>query len=264
MKGTNLRDVDACDGLSGPGVIALNTVETMKSTEAPEFYEGRLVKHRPARHCIPRYKYYFSSEEWFENTEVTRRERNQSRRPRRNSINECEKFNNENISQSHCPKNDCTKQKCLKNEPKTNSNDKLNTETSQKSLNCKNTINNSKSQEKSLSFEAEDSEEYKAHFNVDIPSKVYADTYIRKNAAKWKSTPVPGMLTCSEYDQYRNEAIQPYDRVYEKSRGVLPKYGGYVPGLKFRYGSPFGQLTYNARELGFTKSRTWGGAVSLF
>jgi hypothetical protein len=47
---------------------------------------------------------------------------------------------------------------------------------------------------------------------------------------------------------------------------MVPKYGGYVPGLKFRYGSPFGQLTYNAREIGVpsNKSRTWGGAVSLF
>merc|ERR1712167_413869 len=187
------------------------------------------------------------SDEWFENNELTRKAR-KSRRSRRNSVNECEIFNDKDKDSSK----KSSKASCSNED----TNDKLNTE---------NTNKNSKSaSNEKVSFEAEDSEEYKAHFNINVPSRVYADTYIRKNAAKWKSTPVPGMLTCSEYDQYGNEAIQPYDRVYEKNRGVLPKYGGYVPGLKFRYGSPFGQLTYNARELGFTKSRTWGGAVSLF
>ena len=255
MKGSNLRDVSS-EVLAGPGVLAKNIVENMKSTEAPEFYEGRLVKHRPARHCIPRYKYYFTSDEWFENNELTKaRKVGGRRRSRRNSVNECELFNDK--------KTDCSKNLNDNND----ANDKLNTKQSETPENSNNTTKNttkSACSNDKVSFEAEDSEEYKAHFNINVPSRVYADTYIRKNAAKWKSTPVPGMLTCTEYDQYRNEAIQPYDRVYEKSRGVLPKYGGYVPGLKFRYGSPFGQLTYNARELGFTKSRTWGGAVSLF
>ena len=235
MKGGNVKDTSS-EVLAGPGVLDKNIVDNMKSTEAPEFYEGRLVKHRPARHCIPRYKYYFSSEEWFENNELTKKPRR--RGGRRNSVNECE-----TVSSDEKKSDENAREKSSTNLESKNSDNKLLTK---------------------KSLETEDSEEYKAHFNVNIPSRVYADTYIRKNAAKWKSTPVPGMLTCSEYDQYRNEAIQPYDRVYEKNRGVLPKYGGYVPGLKFRYGSPFGQLTYNARELGFTKSRTWGGAVSLF
>ena len=72
---SSCRKERCVSGLSGPGVLDNNVVENMKSTEAPEFYEGRLVKHRPARHCIPRYKYYFSSDEWFENTEVTRKPR---------------------------------------------------------------------------------------------------------------------------------------------------------------------------------------------
>ena len=110
-----------------------------------------------------------------------------------------------------------------------------------------------------------ESEEYN-QYTVQIPSKVYADTYIRKDASKWKSTPVPGIRVCPESDQYRQQVIDEYAKVYPKERSVLPKYGGYVPGLKFRYGSPFGQLTCNAREIGIDsqKSRTWGGAVSLF
>ena len=110
----------------------------------------------------------------------------------------------------------------------------------------------------------ESSEEYQEYNQSEFSSKLYGDSYIRKDAAKWKSTPVPGIRTATNYDQYRNEAIKHYDCVYDKNRGVLPKYGGYVPGLKFRYGSTFGQLTYNAREIGCSKSRTWGGAVSLF
>merc|ERR1712159_586115 len=228
MKGGNVKDTSS-EVLAGSGVLDKNIVDNMKSTEAPEFHEGRLVKHRPARHCIPRYKYYFSSDEWFNDTEITKKK---------------------SSTESSQPNSDRKKSVKLQ---KSKSQQKVNEDPYDNPYVCD-----------KVSFEAEDSEEYKQHFAVEVPSKVYADTYIRRNAAKWKSTPVPGMLTCSEYDQYRSEAMQNYDRIYERKRGVLPKFGGYVPGLKFRYGSPFGQLTYNARELGFTKSRTWGGAVSLF
>merc|ERR1711994_250473 len=99
------------------------------------------------------------------------------------------------------------------------------------------------------------SDEYNA-YNVKIPSKVYADTYIRRDASKWKSTPVPGIRTCPESDKYRQMVIDEYASVYPKERSVLPKYGGYVPGLKFRYGSPFGQLTLNACEIGIDSQKS--------
>merc|ERR1711988_1671668 len=55
------------------------------------------------------------------------------------------------------------------------------------------------------SFQPE-SEEY-TQYTVKIPSKVYADTYIRKDASKWKSTPVPGIRVCPESDQYRQQVM---------------------------------------------------------
>nr|XP_039272179.1 protein FAM166B-like [Styela clava] len=87
---------------------------------------------------------------------------------------------------------------------------------------------------------------------------------IRPENVPWVSTPVPGMRTIPEYDLYRKDALQEKNNLYHVHSGLLPKYMGYVPGLKFRYGSTFGMLTYNAKEIGVGRSATWGGAVSLF
>merc|ERR1711915_50988 len=142
MKGGNVKDTST-EVLAGPGVLDKNIVDNMKSTEAPEFYEGRLVKHRPARHCIPRYKYYFSSEEWFENNELTKKP---IRRRRRNSVNECETGgSSSNESKSN---------------EKSSTREKKSSSTNLESKNSDNKLLTKKS------LETEDSEEYKAHFNV--------------------------------------------------------------------------------------------------
>ncbi|CAK8685508.1 unnamed protein product [Clavelina lepadiformis] len=87
----------------------------------------------------------------------------------------------------------------------------------------------------------------------------------RPEATAWLSTPVPGIRTIERYDLYRRAALdQKNSKVYHIHSGLLPKYMGYVPGLKFRYGSTFGMLTFNAKEVGVGRSSTWGGAVSLF
>lgn len=205
-----------------------STIHDMKSAEAPEFDQGRLIRTQPIRHKLPKHKFYYTNKEWFEPKPTLPK-----------------------IQTKDAATNDKPEQITL-NSPKPVE--------SQMSLQAK--INNNEITDPTKDFE---SEEYKK-YNVKVPSKVYADSYIRQDAAKWKSTPVPGFRTCTYFDQYRNEALKHYDCLYNKNRGVLPKYGGYVPGLKFRYGSPFGQLTYNAREIGVpkNKSRTWGGAVSLF
>merc|ERR1712139_111000 len=52
--------------------VAEDVGEKMKNVEAPEFQAGRLIKHRPIRHCIPRSKFYFSSEEWFIGNDITK------------------------------------------------------------------------------------------------------------------------------------------------------------------------------------------------
>uniref|UniRef100_H2Y9A6 Uncharacterized protein n=1 Tax=Ciona savignyi TaxID=51511 RepID=H2Y9A6_CIOSA len=81
----------------------------------------------------------------------------------------------------------------------------------------------------------------------------------------WVTTPVPGVGTIQEYDFYRRTALDHKNtNIYHIKSGLLPKFMGYVPGLKFRYGSTFGMLTYNAKEIGVERSSTWGGAVSLF
>lgn len=87
---------------------------------------------------------------------------------------------------------------------------------------------------------------------------------IRVESVPWVSTPVPGMRTIPAYDLYRKSALEIKNNLYHVHSGLLPKYMGYVPGLKFRYGSTFGMLTYNAKEIGVETSATWGGAVSLF
>nr|XP_002131361.1 uncharacterized protein LOC100186945 [Ciona intestinalis] len=92
------------------------------------------------------------------------------------------------------------------------------------------------------------------HSNIPTPGVV-----------PWVSTPVPGMRTIQDYDFYRRTALDHKNtNIYHIKSGLLPKFMGYVPGLKFRYGSTFGMLTYNAKEVGVERSATWGGAVSLF
>merc|ERR1711881_526502 len=184
------------------------TIGKMKLLEAPEFRHGKLIKLRPLRHTIPRCKFYYDSEEWFNATELPK---NRERTSVIEQMNHSAKRHEEYAKQR-----------------------KRSKVTQQQFLNEVDAMASSKVPED------EDSEEYKQTFNTEVPSK--------------------------EYDQYRTEAIKKYDSVYDQERSVLPKYGGYVPGLKFRYGPPFGQLTFNARELGIeaNKSRTWGGAVSLF
>lgn len=87
---------------------------------------------------------------------------------------------------------------------------------------------------------------------------------VRPDSVPWVSTPVPGARTIPAYDLYRRVALDEKDDLYHIDSGLLPKYMGYVPGLKFRYGATFGNLTFNAKEIGVEQSATWGGAVSLF
>nr|XP_012318722.1 protein FAM166B isoform X3 [Aotus nancymaae] len=44
--------------------------------------------------------------------------------------------------------------------------------------------------------------------------------------------------------------LPPLPRTYPQNLGLLPNYGGYVPGYKFQYGHTFGHLTHDALGLG--------------
>merc|ERR1711931_125985 len=214
-----------------------DAIEKMKFLEAPQFKQGKLIMQEPLRHCIPRCKFYYNSDEWFNATDVPKDRETSSLV---DQMNESQRTHDKVREQKLSKR----KRSCSTSET---------SETVTTTLPPK-------------ALEDEDSEEYKQTFNIEVPSKVYADTYIRRGVSKWATTPIPGIRICKEYDQYRVENLRRYSKIYNQDRSVLPKYGGYVPGLKFRYGSPFGQLTLNARELGIeaNKSRTWGGAVSLF
>ena len=80
----------------------------------------------------------------------------------------------------------------------------------------------------------------------------------------WVRSPIPGIHVCKEHEGKRNEILKKYQRIYGPSRGVIPKYMGYVPGIKYRFGGTIHDLSYNAREEGFKRTRTWAGTVSLF
>lgn len=238
------------------------SIEDMKNKEAPQFIEGRLLRPKPIRHKMPRTNFYYSNEEWFkETTPKTGANTGKSREVSGSSSGKS-KSHGKSLSNQSSPKESHRQPASATSAlPKISPSNE-----SQGS-------NRSKPNQKRVIIDADevsidkdfDSNEYN-EYKIRIPTKVYADSYIRRDAAKWKSTPVPGFRTCTFYDQYRRETLKHYDDVYDRHRGVVPKYGGYVPGLKFRYGSTFGQLTHNAREIGVetNKSRTWGGAVSLF
>jgi len=219
-------------------------IEEMKNKEAPIFDEGKLLRCKPIRHMIPRTNFYYSNKEWF-------KEKSASLPEIKKEDNLVAKTNEAN--ESDVPKSPSS--------PKTQ---KPTGTTLRRKSSKQVRIDNDEITNSQTDFSSQEYQSSKQQSN--IPTKVYADSYIRTDAAKWKSTPVPGFRTCTYFDQYRRQALKHYDNVYDRTRGVVPKYGGYVPGLKFRYGSTFGQLTHNAKEIGIERnlSRTWGGAVSLF
>jgi hypothetical protein len=81
---------------------------------------------------------------------------------------------------------------------------------------------------------------------------------------KWLSSPVPGCRTQPGLDPYRALACRDKNSlIYTKHSGLIPKYDGYVPGSRFRYGGRYGYLTYNAKEIDAPASKTWGGNTSI-
>ena len=80
----------------------------------------------------------------------------------------------------------------------------------------------------------------------------------------WVRSPIPGISVCAEHEGKRNEVLKKYQRIYGPSKGVIPKYMGYVPGVKYRFGGTLNAMSYNAREEGMKRTRTWAGNVSLF
>ena len=80
----------------------------------------------------------------------------------------------------------------------------------------------------------------------------------------WIRSPIPGIQVRKEHEGKRNELLKKYQRIYGPARGVIPKYMGYVPGVKYRYGGTINAMSLNAREEGLARTRTWAGTVSLF
>lgn len=232
------------------------TISNMKKVESPKFENGRLLRQIPLRHKLPKSNFYYNNEEFFKDSTFEKNDYDVSTGTTRSATNSKEVIEVKSVPE-------CIKLPVI--DPRKSSlvqDTTFNSKSKSRSSQTGKTLDNGE-----ITNLAEDfiSQEYNT-YQEKIPSKNYLETYIRRDAAKWKSTPVPGIRTCEYFDMYRRESTKNYSDVYQDKRGVLPKYGGYVPGLKFRYGSPFGQLTYNARELGMerNKSRTWGGAVSLF
>ncbi|XP_055972964.1 ciliary microtubule inner protein 2B isoform X2 [Sorex fumeus] len=67
--------------------------------------------------------------------------------------------------------------------------------------------------------------------------------------------PVLTNLALQEFGQMRTHgsskgaARPPLPRIYPQSLGLLPHYGGYVPGYKFQFGRTYGHFTQNALGL---------------
>jgi len=77
-------------------------------------------------------------------------------------------------------------------------------------------------------------------------------------------TPSPARDAHQIADLHRRRAmVAKSDVCYPIKSGIIPRYYGYVPGQKFRFGGTFGYLTRNAKEIGYDISRAWGGLTSL-
>ncbi|XP_008140155.2 protein FAM166B isoform X2 [Eptesicus fuscus] len=55
---------------------------------------------------------------------------------------------------------------------------------------------------------------------------------------------------CSEGKSQKGlKPLPPLSRIYPQNLGLLPNYGGYVPGYKFQFGRTYGHLTHDALGL---------------
>lgn len=62
--------------------------------------------------------------------------------------------------------------------------------------------------------------------------------------------------TCSRGRVQKDpKAASPRPRSNFQNLGLLPHYGGYVPGYKFQFGGTFGHLTHDALGLGTTQKQ---------
>nr|XP_026270447.1 protein FAM166B isoform X1 [Urocitellus parryii] len=55
--------------------------------------------------------------------------------------------------------------------------------------------------------------------------------------------------------QKDSKTLPPLPRTYLQNLGLLPHYGGYVPGYKFQFGHTFGHLTHDALGLSTTQKQ---------
>ncbi|XP_057579624.1 protein FAM166B isoform X2 [Hippopotamus amphibius kiboko] len=58
-----------------------------------------------------------------------------------------------------------------------------------------------------------------------------------------------GQMKLGGRSQRNPKHLPPLSRTYPQNLGLLPKYGGYVPGYKFQFGRTYGHLTHDALGL---------------
>lgn len=62
--------------------------------------------------------------------------------------------------------------------------------------------------------------------------------------------------TCSRGGAQKDpKPLSPLPRPNSQNLGLIPHYGGYVPGYKFRFGGTFGHLTHDALGLSITQKQ---------
>merc|ERR1712071_282073 len=122
--------------------VSDGAIEKMKVLEAPQFKQGKLIMQKPLRHCIPRCKFYYNSDEWFNATDVPKDRQTSSLL--------------EQMHDSQRMHDKAREQKLLKRRRSCSTSETPKTVTT--TLPPK-------------ALEDEDSEEYKHTFNVEVPSK---------------------------------------------------------------------------------------------
>jgi len=104
---------------------------------------------------------------------------------------------------------------------------------------------------------------------VEMPSnsKNIPGLYIKheSNEGSWVRGSTSTNYSKNDLDYHRKLAFHGKENdILKKNEGIIPRYAGYVPGNKFKFGNTFYRETINVKEVDVPISTTWGGSLSLF
>jgi len=116
-------------------------------------------------------------------------------------------------------------------------------------------------------YETPSDESLKEMVEMPTNSKNIPGLYVKheSNEGSWVRGSTSTNYSKNDLDYHRKLAFHGKENdILKINEGIIPRYAGYVPGNKFKFGNTFYRETINVKEVDVPISTTWGGSLSLF